>query len=678
MSTSVDDLKSELAELRQLIERHNRLYHQQDAPEIPDQEFDRLFDRLLEIEKKHPELITADSPSQRVGSEPLSGFKQIEHKIPMLSLEKAFDAESLNKFEIRLTKRLDENTKNIEYSCEPKIDGVAVSIRYEKGLLVQAATRGDGKTGEDITHNVKTIKDIPLRLEGDNIPDVLEVRGEIFMSKSGFLRMNEEASKKAERTFVNPRNAAAGTLRQLDSRITASRPLTMFCYSLGETSFTLPTRLSEVFEMLDAWGLPVNPIRKVVIGAEACFAYCEDILSKRNDLDYEIDGVVLKVNGFSLQEHLGINARTPRWAIAYKFPAEEVSTVLLDVEFQVGRTGTITPVARLDPVFVGGVTVSNATLHNMDEIQRLGIKIGDTVIIRRAGDVIPKVVKVILDKRPVDAREVVAPQQCPVCHSDIEKIKDEVLIRCSGGLYCKAQRTQSIIHFASRAAMDIDGLGVKLIEQLVEEELIDNVADIYHLKLEALVGLERMAEKSATNLLEAIENSKQISLQRFIYALGIREVGEATALALAQHKGSLQAIMEADVAGLIEIPDIGEIMAQHIVAFFSEQHNLDVIEALLNSGVSPTELEISDSQTLPLSGQTYVVTGTLELMGRSQAKQYLQELGAKVAGSVSSKTSCVIAGPGAGSKLSKAEELGIDVINEKEFVSLLTQHGITV
>lgn len=678
MKTSTDDLKSELQKLREQIEYHNRLYHRQDNPEIPDQEFDRLFDRLLTLETEHPELVTPDSPSQRVGSEPLPGFSQIEHKLPMLSLEKAFDIESIERFESRLSKRLPQNSAPIEYSCEPKIDGVAVSLRYEKGLLVQAATRGDGKTGEDITHNVKTIKDIPLRLHGTGFPEVLEVRGEIFMTKSGFTRMNNIAHNNEERTFVNPRNAAAGTLRQLDSRISASRPLTMFCYSLGESSMSLPPRLSEVFDLLDGWSLPVNPIRKVVIGALACFEYCDGLLSQRADLDYEIDGVVLKVNNFDMQETLGINARTPRWAIAYKFPAEEVSTTLNDVEFQVGRTGTITPVARLEPVFVGGVTVSNATLHNLDEIRRLDIKIGDRVIIRRAGDVIPKVVKVILEQRPNTVRDILIPKHCPICHSDIEQVEGEVLIRCSGGLYCRAQRTQSIIHFASRGAMDIDGLGVKLIEQLVSEDLIENVADIYGLKLEQLIGLERMAEKSATNLLQAIENSKHISLQKFIYALGIREVGEATALALAKHKGSLQAIMHADIESLIEIPDIGEIMAQHILAFFAEQHNLSVIKALLDAGVTPSELEVSAEQDLPLAGLTYVVTGTLELMGRSQAKQYLQQLGAKVAGSVSAKTSCLIAGPGAGSKLSKAEELGIKVINEEDFVSLLTQHGITV
>lgn len=678
MPSPTDQLKSELADLRRQIEHHNRLYHQLDTPDIPDQEYDRLFDRLLEIESLHPELVSPDSPSQRVGSQPLAGFKQIEHTIPMLSLEKASDVESLEKFEIRLRKRLPEKVAEIEYSCEPKIDGVAVSLRYEKGILTQAATRGDGTTGEDITHNVKTIRDIPLTLKGKNYPDILEVRGEIFMSKSGFAHMNSAALKLEEKTFVNPRNAAAGTLRQLDSRITATRPLTMFCYSLGEVSMTLPRTLSEVFQLLDSWGLPVNPIRKVVRGASACFAYCESLLLERPQLDYEIDGAVLKVNDFKQQDVLGINARTPRWAIAYKFPAEEVATTLNDVEFQVGRTGAITPVARLEPVFVGGVTVSNATLHNMDEIRRLDVKIGDKVIIRRAGDVIPKVVKVIIEQRSPNVRDIVVPTNCPVCHSDIEQEADEVLIRCTGGLYCKAQRTQSIIHFASRAAMDIDGLGIKIIEQLVNEELIENVADIYRLNLEQLSGLERMAEKSASNLLQAIEASKDISLQRFIYALGIREVGEATALSLSKRYGSLQAIILADADSLVQVPDIGDIMALHIVAFFAEQHNRDVIKALLDAGVKPSEVEVVDESSLPLAGQTYVVTGTLEQMARSQAKHYLQSLGAKVAGSVSAKTTCVIAGPGAGSKLAKAEELAIQVIDEEKFVSLLTQHGVTV
>lgn len=678
MSSPSDALKSELETLREQVRHHNRLYHQQDAPEIPDQEFDRLFDRLLEIESAHPELVTADSPSQRVGSEPLPGFTEVTHTIPMLSLEKAFDEDSLQKFQKRILNRLGRTVTQIEYSCEPKIDGVAVSLHYQDGLLVQAATRGDGSTGEDITHNVRTIADVPLRLNGEGYPASLEVRGEIFMTRSGFEQMNASARKNEERTFVNPRNAAAGTLRQLDSRITAKRPLTMYCYSLGAVTESMPGKLSEIFVLLERWGLPVNPIRTTASGIQAAFQYCEQILVQRPELDYEIDGVVLKVNELELQDSLGMNARTPRWAIAYKFPAEEVATTLNDVEFQVGRTGTITPVARLEPVFVGGVTVSNATLHNMDEITRLDIRIGDRVIIRRAGDVIPKVVKVIREQRPRNTREIKAPTSCPVCHSEIEHIEGEVLIRCSGGLYCKAQRIQSLIHFASRQAMDIDGLGVKLIEQLVTEGLVDSVADIYRLTLEQLAGLERMALKSASNLLVAIEKSKDVSLQRFIYALGIREVGEATALALANHYGSLEKLMEADLESLVAIPDIGNIMAQHITAFFSEAHNCAVIEDLLDAGVRPQTLDLPERGELPLQGQTFVLTGTLERMPRDDAKRYLQQLGAKVAGSVSSKTSCVVAGPGAGSKLDKAEELGTKVINEGDFVSLLTQYGITV
>ncbi len=678
MSEELNELEAELAKLRQQIEHHNRLYHGHDQPEITDQAFDKLFDRLIEIENNHPNLISPDSPSQRIGSEPLQGFKQVVHAMPMLSLEKASDKVSLEKFETRIAKRLSDTAGKLEFSCEPKIDGVAVSLRYEQGVLVQAATRGDGTTGEDITHNVKTIRDIPLQLKGEGFPEVLEVRGEIFMTKSGFEAMNTLAESKSEKTFVNPRNAAAGTLRQLDSRITASRPLTMFCYSIGQVSSTLPNRLSEIFVLLESWGLALNPIRTTALGMAECFAYCESILAKRAELDYEIDGVVLKANRLDIQQELGMNARTPRWAIAYKFPAEEVATILQDVEFQVGRTGTITPVARLEPVFVGGVTVSNATLHNMDEVKRLGIKIGDKVIIRRAGDVIPKVVKVILEQRPENVADIVEPESCPICHSDIERAKNEVLIRCSGGLYCKAQRTQSIIHFASRAAMDIDGLGIKIIEQLVSDDLISNVSDIYHLKSQQLAELERLAEKSADNLVQAIEASKDVTLQRFIYALGIREVGEATALALSNHYGNLHSVMSADLESLVGIPDIGEIMAEHIVSFFSEPHNREVIQALLDAGVKAQEVEVIEAAKLPLTGLTYVVTGSLELMGRSEAKQYLQTLGAKVAGSVSAKTSCVIAGPGAGSKLTKAEELGVDIINEEEFVSLLTQHGITV
>ena len=677
MTAPLPNLISELEKLRKEIEHHSSLYYRHDAPEIPDQEYDRLFDRLLEIEKKWPELVAPDSPSQRVGSEPLSEFAQINHEIPMLSLDKVTSQEELLRFETRIQKRL-ESDEAINFSCEPKVDGVAVSLLYENGLLIRAATRGDGSRGEDITHNVKTISDIPLRLEGHGIPGRLEVRGEIFMSKSGFERMNAQAKSESEKIFVNPRNAAAGTLRQLDSRITAKRPLTMFCYSYGLVEQgKLPDILTKVFDSFQTWGLPVNPERGTETGVDACYDYCQQLLSARDALDYEIDGAVIKVNRFDLQDTLGMNARTPRWSMAYKFPAEEVATILNDVEFQVGRTGTITPVARLEPVFVGGVTVSNATLHNMDEVVRLGVKIGDAVIIRRAGDVIPKVVSVIESRRPKKARTIKMPAKCPVCSSEIEHEEDEVLMRCTGGLFCKAQRTQSIIHFASRQAMDIDGLGVKLIGQLVDNELVNSVADIYTLSLDSLIGLERMGSKSAENLLSAIESSKSINLARFVFALGIREVGEATAQALSGHFGSLAKVMTSTKDTLVEIPDIGHVVAQHIRAFFDESHNIKVINQLLEAGVVPSETIPVVKETLPLHGQIYVVTGTLEAMSRSEAKEKLELLGAKVAGSVSAKTSCVVAGPGAGSKLTKAESLGIKIVYETGFLSLLERHDKT-
>ncbi len=678
MSAPPKEVISELEALRQTVEHHSRLYYRDDNPEIPDQEYDRLFDRLLEIEKQWPELVTPDSPSQRVGSEPLSGFVQVVHELPMLSLDKVVSLEELQRFEARIQKRL-ESDAGISYSCEPKVDGVAVSLLYEEGILVRGATRGDGATGEDITHNVKTIGDIPLRLSGNQIPRRLEVRGEIFMTRAGFLKMNEEAIKSGDKVFVNPRNAAAGTLRQLDSRITARRPLTMFCYSHGVLEGgELPDTLSEVFECFERWGLPVNPARQVCKGVDASYAYCQDLLEQRDHLDYEIDGAVIKVNRFDLQDSLGMNARTPRWAIAYKFPAEEVATVLNDVEFQVGRTGTITPVARLEPVFVGGVTVSNATLHNMDEVERLGVRIGDTVIVRRAGDVIPKIVSVVQSARKKGARKISKPDKCPICQSDIEHNEEEVLMRCTGGLFCRAQRTQSIIHFSSRPAMDIDGLGIKLIEQLVDREILKSVADIYSLDVDTLSDLERMAEKSAGNLVLAIEKSKQVPLARFLFALGIREVGEATAQSLVNAFGELDAIIKASAESLEEIQDIGKIVAHHIRAFFDENHNLEIIDKLLKAGVRPIESAPINKDELPLNGRTYVVTGTLEAMGRSEAKEKLQQLGARVAGSVSAKTDCVIAGSGAGSKLTKAEELGIEIIDEAAFLSLLKQHDISV
>jgi len=688
------NLRAELAELRRLVNHHNTRYHQLDAPEIPDQEYDRLFQRLLDIEAAHPELCTPDSPSQRVGSAPLGGFAQVVHALPMLSLDKVFGKDDLQRFEERVLKRL--NTSTIpDYSCEPKIDGVAVSLLYRDGMLERAATRGDGTTGEDITRNVRTVKAVPLRLQGKGYPAVLEVRGEIFMTKSGFAAMNAVAVAKGERTFVNPRNAAAGTLRQLDSRLTAQRPLTMFCYSAGLVEGgALPDTLAAIFDSFAGWGLPVNPLRQVVTGIAACAEYCEEVQAQRAALDYEIDGVVIKLNSLALQQELGMNARTPRWAMAFKFPAEEVATVLEDVEFQVGRTGTLTPVARLRPVFVGGVTVSNATLHNMDEVRRLGVRIGDRVIVRRAGDVIPKIVQVVppqaveetaladameSDKPSVvepvlPLREIVAPTRCPVCNSPIVQEAGEVLLRCSGALVCRAQLIQALLHFASRSAMDIEGLGSKLVEQLVEAGLVKSLADLYRLDVDTLANLERMGLKSAQNLKAGIDKSKDISLARFLFALGIREVGEATALNLARHFGSLAAVMAADEETLKTVDDVGPVVAGRIATFFAQSLNRELLEQLLLLGVRPQELAVVPLEKLPLSGQIWVVTGALEAMDRNQAKAALQVLGAKVAGSVSAKTTCVVAGPGAGSKLATAEELGIKVINEQEFLAMLEQH----
>jgi DNA ligase (NAD+) len=670
------DPKKELERLRKEVEHHNKLYHQLDKPAITDQDFDRLFQRLLELEAQHPELVTPDSPSQRVGSAPLGSFTQVTHAVPMLSLDKVFDEEDLKRFEERCKKRLGSD-EGLVYSCEPKIDGVAVSLLYEKGLLVRGATRGDGTTGEDITHNVKTIKDIPLRLSGRKIPDLLEVRGEIFMTRSGFAAMNRDAEAKQERTFVNPRNAAAGTMRQLDSRITATRPLTMFGYGAAVVDGgTLPDELDAIFKLLAGWGFPLSPLLRTVSGIGECLAYCHRVLAQRDELDYEIDGVVIKVNSVAQQQALGMNARTPRWAMAYKFPAEEVATSLLDVEFQVGRTGTITPVARLEPVFVGGVTVSNSTLHNMDEVERLGIRIGDKVVIRRAGDVIPKIVMVMQEQRPAKTRRIVAPEACPVCGSPVVKEEGEVLLRCSGGPVCQAQLEQALIHFASRLAMDIEGLGSKLVEQLVAEKLVANLADIYKLDQPTLENLERMGAKSAQNLLAGIEKSKGISLPRFLYALGIRDVGEATALNLANHFGSLDALMQAGEEALTEVPDVGPVVASRVAAFFAEPRHRKLVEQLLAAGVKPAVQQVAPRESLPLAGETWVVTGTLEALDRNQAKAVLQQLGAKVAGSVSAKTTCVVAGPGAGSKLTTAESLGIKVIDETAFLALLAQHDI--
>lgn len=663
-----DKIKQEVSELRRQIDHHNKLYYTQDNPEIPDADYDVLFDRLLSLELEY-DLVTPDSPTQRVGGEPLGQFSQVTHELPMLSLSKVFGEQDLTDFDARIKKRLGDEA-GLEYICEPKVDGVAVSLLYVDGMLERAATRGDGITGEDITHNVRTINGIPLKLQGKNLEGRIEVRGEIFLGKAGFARLNKRAQNEGSKTFVNPRNTAAGAVRQLDPRKAARIPLEMFCYSVGVVDeVTMPDKLSEVFDLIDSWGLPVNPDRSTEQGIDNCQQYCNRLLAKRDSLDYEIDGAVIKVNNRTVQEELGQNARTPRWAMAYKFPAEEKSTTVLDVEFQVGRTGTITPVARLDPVFVGGVTVSNTTLHNMDEIARLGLRIGDTVIIRRAGDVIPKVVKVIDPAKNKSPKPITVPSECPACGSPVEK-EGEVLYKCSAGIICPAQRKESIKHFASRGALDVEGLGDKLVEQLVDAGMIGNVDDIFSLTQEQLVGMERMGEKSATKLLQAIEKSKQTTLPRFLYALGIREVGEATAQALTAHYGDLQPIMDASAEDHEQVADVGPIVAGHIETFFRNDENRALIAQLISHGISWPKVDTSsDSQAL--AGKTYVLTGTLEQMTRSDAKARLVALGAKVAGSVSKNTDCVVAGPGAGSKRTKAEELGIDIIDEGEFLQLL-------
>ena len=660
--------------LRQQIDHHNRLYHSQDAPEIPDADFDALLLRLEELETKY-ELLDETSPSQRVGGEAIAGFTQVRHEIAMLSLSKVFNEADLQSFELRLKKRLDTES-SIKYSCEPKVDGIAVSLLYRDGLLVRAATRGDGATGEDITHNVRMIDSIPLQLKSQKKNTVIEIRGEIFLDKNGFKKLNQTSEKEGGKIFVNPRNTAAGAIRQLDPKRSAKIPLKMYCYSIGLVEgFKLPKTLSEIFTLIEKWGLPVNPDRSVENGVDACLEYCLALLAKRNDLSYEIDGAVLKVDDLELQSKLGTNSRSPRWAMAYKFPAEEKSTTILDVEFQVGRTGTITPVARLDPVFVGGVTVSNTTLHNMDEIERLGLRIGDRVIVRRAGDVIPKVVKVIPHggSKKIRRKSILIPETCPACASAVEK-DGEVLYRCSGGIICPAQRKESIKHFASRSAMDIEGLGNKLIDLLVNKEAITSVADIYTLTLEQLAGLERMGDKSAANIVAAIDKSKQTALPRFLFALGIREVGEATALQLATHFGILEKIIAADLDSLLQVSDVGPIMAEHIQVFFSNKKNVALIERLQSSGVIWPIIEASqEDSSKPLLGEIYVLTGGLEQMSRNEAKAKLISLGAKVVGSVSKNTSCVVAGPGAGSKLTKAEELGIKILDEEGFIVLIDE-----
>ncbi|HHJ18525.1 MAG TPA: NAD-dependent DNA ligase LigA [Gammaproteobacteria bacterium] len=657
--------------LRREIEAHNYRYYVLDNPEVPDAEYDRLMRELQALEAAHPELVTAESPTQRVGAAPLARFSEVKHEQPMLSLANVFSPEELQAFDKRIRDRLNIE-EELDYVAEPKLDGLAVSLIYEDGVLVRAATRGDGHTGEDVTQNVRTIDAIPLRLMAQDWPRRLEVRGEVYMPKAGFEAMNQQALAKGEKAFVNPRNAAAGSLRQLDPQVTAKRPLAMYCYALGIVEQgQLPEQHYATLQRLKDWGLPVCPEIRKVKGAEGCLAYFEMISQRRDDLPYEIDGVVYKVNDFEKQQQLGFVSRAPRWAIAHKFPAQEALTTVEAIEFQVGRTGALTPVARLHPVFVGGVTVSNATLHNMDEVERKDVRVGDTAIVRRAGDVIPEVVSVILSRRPGNTQKVVLPDACPVCGSAVVRLDDEAVARCSGGLFCPAQRKEAIKHFASRKALDIEGLGVKLVDQLVDSGLISHVNDLFQLTVESLSGLERMAEKSATNLIHALEKSKSTTLARFIYALGIREVGEATAQSLAQYFGSLEALRSADQAALEEVPDVGTVVARNILAFFQQPHNIEVIQALMAAGIHWPETEKVDAGALPLNGKTYVLTGTLHDMTRDEAKAGLQALGAKVTASVSRKTTAVIAGEKAGSKLDKAEKLGVKILDEAGLKQLL-------
>ena len=677
---SVDKLPQEIQQLCEEIDLHNYRYHVLDEPTVPDAHYDKLFKQLKAWERENLSLVSAQSPTQRVGARPNNGFKQITHEMPMLSLDNAFNAEELSEFDFRLRERLGlSGEKSIEYACEPKLDGIAVSLLYENGLLIRGATRGDGAVGEDITHNVRTIPSIPLKLRGSGYPQKLEVRGEIYMLKAGFEEMNAKAQRSGEKTFVNPRNAAAGSIRQLDPRITATRPLEMCCYSIGVVEGgEVPTDHYATLQLLNQWGLKINPYLLKSTGITDTISYIEKMQQLRTQLPYEIDGLVFKVNNFTLQQRLGFISRAPRWAIAYKFPAQEEITQVEKVEFQVGRTGAITPVARLTPVFVGGVTVSNATLHNMDEIDRLQLKVRDWVVVHRAGDVIPKVVRVIQDKRPDDAAEVEFPDGCPVCQSTIVKIEGEAISRCSGGLTCAAQRKEALVHYVSKKALDIDGLGEKLIDTLVSKEMVEKFDDIYYLSKVNLMRLERMGDKSVDKLLATIERTKQTSLEKFIYALGIREVGEATARNLAKEFGFLERIIDASVERLEQVTDVGPIVAKHIASFFAQTHNLEVINNLRSAGVTWPEAEPVAEDELLLAGKVYVLTGTLEQMGRSEAKAHLQELGAKVSGSVSKKTDCVVAGAAAGSKLKKAEDLGIDVLTEQQFVDFLKTQGVEV
>ncbi|MFP6559287.1 NAD-dependent DNA ligase LigA [Paraburkholderia sp. B3] len=661
--------------LRAELERANHAYYVLDQPELPDAEYDRLFKELQQLEADHPELVISDSPTQRVGGEVATGFEPVVHDVPMLSLNNGFEEEDIVAFDKRVSEALGKT--DVEYACELKFDGLAISLRYVDGAFVQASTRGDGTTGENVTENVRTIRSLPMRLKGPRVPKVLDVRGEVLMFRRDFERMNERQREAGQKEFANPRNAAAGSLRQLDSRITAQRPLSFFAYGIGVLEGEpMPATHGELLDWYAELGLPVNNERAVVTGAQGLLAFFRAVGEKRDNLPYDIDGVVYKVNRRDEQDVLGFVSRAPRFALAHKFPAQEALTKLLAIEVQVGRTGAITPVARLEPVFVGGATVTNATLHNEDEVRRKDIRIGDTVIVRRAGDVIPEVVGALLERRPADAREFVMPTQCPVCGSRIERLPDEAIARCTGGLFCPAQRKQALWHFAQRRALDIDGLGEKIIDQLVDQNLVRTPADLFNLGFGTLAALDRMADKSAQNLLDSLEKAKSTTFARFIYALGIRHVGESTAKDLAKHFGSLDALLGASQEELLDVNDVGPIVAESIHQFFAEEHNRTVIEQLRAAGKVrwPEGPPAPKAPQGVLAGKTVVLTGTLPTLTRDEAKERLEAAGAKVAGSVSKKTDYVVAGAEAGSKLAKAEELGVPVLDEDGMLKLLEGH----
>ena len=670
-----ESIQAEARALRDEINAHNHRYYVLDEPEITDQAYDELFRRLQQLEADYPQLQTPDSPTQRVGAAPAPYLETVRHEMPMLSLDNAFDELEMLAFDKRLRERTGVVSESLNYTAEPKLDGLAISLLYEQGVLVRAATRGDGSSGENITANAKTLASIPLRLLGADIPQRIEVRGEVYIKRADFLALNEKQRDSGGKVFANPRNAAAGSLRLLDSRITARRPLTFCSYGIGiAEAIELSDSHYQRMLMLQTMGIPISPYMERISGINACIEYYRSVMDKRDDLAFDIDGVVFKLDDILLQQKAGFVSRAPRWAIAYKFPAQEVMTTLLDVNFQVGRTGALTPVARLDPVAVGGVTVSNATLHNMDEIIRKDIRIGDIVIVRRAGDVIPEVVAPVISKRNQDLLLPQMPDLCPVCGSEVVRIEGQAAYRCTGGLVCGAQRKEAIKHFASRKAMDIDGLGDKLVEQMVDHDMIHSPADLYHLELSQLAGLERMAEKSASNLLSALQKSRTTTLAKFIYALGIREVGEATAEGLAGYFGSIEALQEADIETIQQVEDVGPVVAENVYHFFQQEENRAVIESLIAQGIhwpDPGAQHRVETQTL--LGKSYVITGTLEGITRDEAAAKLKALGARVSGSVSSKTTTVIAGEKPGSKVSKAESLGVEILDQAGFESLVNE-----